>query len=109
MTLNEYQLLAARTMKPWRDITEDLSDYILGLVGEAGELANTAKKMLFHGHDWDKQKLLEEAGDVMWYLTTVVTVLNASLEEVARQNIEKLRKRYPEGYSDERSRIRNDG
>lgn len=57
MTLNEYQEFAARTMKPRRDLTDDLSDYILGLVGEAGELANTAKKMLFHGHDWDERQL----------------------------------------------------
>ena len=106
MTLNEYQELAARTMKPRRDLTDDLSDYILGLAGEAGELANTAKKMLYHGHDWDKQKLLEEATDVMWYVAAVATVLGASLGEVAKQNIEKLRKRYPEGYSDEKSRNR---
>lgn len=106
MTLNEYQELAARTMKPRRDLTDDLSDYILGLAGEAGELANTAKKMLYHGHDWNYQKLLEECGDVMWYVAAVATVLGANLEDIASQNVEKLKKRYPQGYSNKRSRNR---
>lgn len=106
MTLNEYQQLAARTMKPRRGLAFDLSDYLLGLAGEAGELANTAKKMLYHGHDWNSQKLLEECGDVMWYLAAVATVLDANLEDIASQNVEKLKKRYPQGYSNKRSRNR---
>lgn len=106
MTLDEYQVHAARTMKRGRPSHHDLCDYVMGLCGEAGELANAVKKMLFHGHEWDEKKILEETGDVLWYTAAIVETLEASLGEVARQNIEKLYRRYPNGFSEERSRER---
>jgi len=106
MKMDEYQRLAFRTMKPRRNLMTDLADYLLGLSGEAGELANTVKKMLFHGHDWDEGKIKEELGDVLWYVAAVATVIGADLSEIAAENIEKLRRRYPDGFSVERSRAR---
>lgn len=99
MDIRDYQRLAARTLKPARGRTTDLSDYVMGLAGEAGELANTVKKMLFHGHMWDAGKIKEEAGDVLWYLAAIMEVIGESLDEAASENIEKLKRRYPQGYS----------
>lgn len=109
LTLSEYQQLAARTMKPRRGLTFDLSDYLLGLGGEAGELQNAVKKMLFHGHDWDVAKIKEELGDIIWYVAAIATVIKVDIAEIAQKNIEKLQERYPEGFSIEQSRRREKG
>lgn len=75
----------------------------LGLTGEAGEVADYIKKVLFHSHQLSKEKLAEELGDVLWYLTYLTNISGYSLSEIAELNIEKLEKRYPEGWSVERS------
>lgn len=105
MNFNEYQLAAARTMKKGRPFEDDLADYALGL-SEAGECQNKLKKYLYHGHPMDKDSIAEELGDIMWYVAAIATTLHLDLDEVARANIEKLKKRYPDGFSEERSRQR---
>ena len=80
----------------------------LGITGEAGEVADLLKKMLGHGHPPDIHKITKELGDVLWYISDIATTLGISLSEVARVNIEKLRERYPEGFSEEASRNRRD-
>ena len=104
-TLSEYQILAARTMKE-QSQRDGLLEAALGLMDEAGEVAGPVKKWAFHGHELDKDQLAEEIGDVCWYLAALATVLDLSLESIATQNIAKLCQRYPEGFSDERSRER---
>lgn len=104
-TFKEYQKLAARTMKPNRTLKEDLADYALGL-SEAGEAQNKIKKYIYHGHDLNIKDIVEELGDTLWYISAIAHVLDTPLEEVAEYNIRKLKKRYPEGYSDEKSRRR---
>ena len=47
--------------------------------------------------------MLEEAGDVLWYIAELAAGLNATLEEVAQHNIDKLKKRYPQGFDPQRS------
>ena len=59
------------------------------------------KKHLYHGHDM--KNLKEELGDVMWYVAALSSMFGIDMEEVAEANIEKLRKRYPDGFSKERS------
>jgi NTP pyrophosphatase (non-canonical NTP hydrolase) len=75
----------------------------MGLNGEAGECIDLLKKHLFQGHKLDKDKLTEELGDVLWYCAELACGLSVTLEEVAQRNIEKLKKRYPEGFDAERS------
>jgi NTP pyrophosphatase (non-canonical NTP hydrolase) len=101
--LDEYQKLAARTLSPLATDGTLLAVTALGLTGEAGEVADLLKKHLGHGHPLDREKLLKEVGDVCWYIAALCTVLDADLSEVAAANIEKLRRRYPEGFSTERS------
>lgn len=98
MTLDEYQTLAARTIGE-RTPADQLSNMALGLAGEAGETADMLKKHLFHGKPLDADELIKELGDVMWYVAGMATAIGASLDDVAQRNVDKLRKRYPDGFS----------
>ena len=102
MDLSTYQKLAARTLGP-RSREEQLSNAALGLAGEAGETADMVKKHLFHEHPLDHDAIVKELGDCLWYVAAMATTLGVSLDEVGERNIEKLRRRYPDGFSAERS------
>lgn len=102
MKLNEYQALAQRTSSTRSD-GEKIRNGLYGLNGEAGECIDVLKKYEFQGHILDKAKLLDELGDVLWYVAELATGLDKTLEDVARHNVEKLRKRYPDGFEAERS------
>ena len=103
ITLNKYQALANRSSGAGGDGEKRIIVSALGLAGEAGEFANLVKKMTAHGHDFDGEALMDELGDVLWYLAEAATASGLSLEEIAAHNIEKLIKRYPEGFSEEKS------
>lgn len=109
LSLNEYQMLAGLTLNLDISQNEALTDYGLGLTGEAGEVADIIKKSVFHGHLLDKEELEKELGDVLWYISALALTMNVTLEEVANKNIDKLRKRYPEGFDKKKSinRIEN--
>lgn len=81
---------------------------LMGLNGEAGECIDMLKKNMYQGHDLDRRALALELGDVAWYLAVAAYALNYDLDTVFRMNIEKLRKRYPDGFSEKRSRDRKD-
>lgn len=114
MDLNEYQRLAMRTNgTPKKSylttgINAQLLNAVLGATGEAGELADDVKKSLFHGKPFDRDHALKEIGDIMWYAAQAADALDATLEEVGAANIEKLKKRYPEGFSHAASAARVD-
>ena len=80
----------------------------MGLAGEAGEVIDYLKKYVGHGHDIDREHVKKELGDVLWYISEIATALNLNLQEIAMINAEKLRKRYPEGFTVERSRNRGE-
>ncbi len=80
----------------------------LGLAGKAGEVAEYIKKGIFHQHGLDIEKLKNEIGNVLWYAAALCTTLNLDLSEIMRENIEKLKIRYPDGYSPENSKKRAD-
>lgn len=102
MDMNEYQRLAQRT-----GITKDRSSKIenglFGLSGEVGECADVYKKYMFQGHEFEREQMIEELGDVLWYAAELAAGLNVPMGEVARRNIDKLQRRYPDGFSAERS------
>lgn len=81
----------------------ELLNGALGLTGEAGEVADSIKKTIFHGHKMDYDGLVKELGDVCWYLALLCHAIDVPLEEVMTLNIEKLKKRYPEGFSESAS------
>ena len=103
MTINEYQKLAMTTLNPELDKKDVLINGVMGLCGESGEVIDIVKKHLAQGHELDKEKIIKELGDVAWYMAEIATVLDVEVEDVLVQNIEKLKKRYPEGFSTEKS------
>ncbi|MBQ2900698.1 MAG: nucleoside triphosphate pyrophosphohydrolase family protein [Agathobacter sp.] len=103
MTINEYQKLAMTTLNPALDKKDVLINGVMGLCGESGEVIDIVKKHLAQGHELDREKIIKELGDVAWYMAEIATVLDVELEDVLVQNIEKLKKRYPEGFSTEKS------
>jgi NTP pyrophosphatase (non-canonical NTP hydrolase) len=103
VTINEYQKLAMTTLNPALDSRDILINGVMGLCGESGEAIDIVKKHLAQGHDLDREALIKELGDIAWYLAETATVLDVSLDEVLTRNIEKLKKRYPEGFRTENS------
>lgn len=103
MTINEYQRLAMATLNPELDKKDVLINGVMGLCGESGEAIDIVKKWLAQGHDLDRAKLAKELGDIAWYLAETAYALEIPLEDILQANIEKLKKRYPEGFSSERS------
>jgi NTP pyrophosphatase (non-canonical NTP hydrolase) len=103
MDADEYQRLALRTEAPGRERRERLLNAALGLCGEAGEFADALKKHAFHAHALDEAALCKELGDVLWYAALACDALGLRLGDVMAENVEKLRRRYPDGFSAERS------
>lgn len=103
MTINEYQKLALTTLNPELSKKDVLINGVMGLCGESGEAIDIVKKHLHQGHELDREKLIKELGDIAWYLAETAAALDVSLEKVLERNIEKLRSRYPEGFSPDRS------
>jgi NTP pyrophosphatase (non-canonical NTP hydrolase) len=113
MEVNEYQKLAARTLidKPGFEISNrDIMAVwdAIGLAGEAGEVVDYIKKGVFHRHGIDLEKVEKELGDTLWYVAALCTTLGLSLSVVMEKNIDKLKIRYPNGYSSEDSLKRID-
>ena len=108
MTINEYQQLALRTLNPALDRREVLINGVMGLCGEAGEAIDIVKKHLAQGHALDREGLIRELGDVAWYLAETAHALDVDLETVLAANLEKLRRRYPEGFEARKSMDREE-
>lgn len=102
MTGNKYQQLALRTSSHGSSGDMVLNG-VMGLNGEAGECIDIVKKHLFQGHPLDTDKLLDELGDVLWYVAITADGIGVPLENIMQHNIDKLRKRYPDGFDAERS------
>lgn len=99
MTLNEYQKRALSTnINPGVHL---FFDRMFGLVGEAGEMADKAKKWIRDDQaDWDKldkDAMMHELGDVLWYVATLADTLGYSFEDVAQYNLKKLASRKARG------------
>lgn len=109
MTPNQYQTAAMRTSSKTILPTDHLINGALGLAGESGEVADLVKKVMFQGHKIDKEHLAKELGDICWYLAETATAIGYKLEDIMEMNIEKLKKRYPDGFSAERSQNREEG
>jgi NTP pyrophosphatase (non-canonical NTP hydrolase) len=124
MTFNEYQDWAKTTARNFQ--RPEIAGLVaaLGLGGEAGEVVGQMvqqladvcelsretsnvtellKKVYGHGHLLDRDKLVKELGDVLWYLADISSKNNITLDDIARENVRKLTGRYPDGFSVERS------
>ena len=100
---NEYQKLAMTTLNKELSDKDILINGAMGLCGESGECIDLVKKHLHQGHPLNKEKLIEELGDVMWYIAELAQYLGTDIETIMEGNIEKLAKRYPDGFSQYKS------
>ena len=111
MTINEYQTAALRTAQAEKLSKSDLLlNSALGLCGESGEVADIVKKFRVRGHDLDFDHIAKELGDIAWYLAIGAYSIGYDLETILQMNVDKLKARYPDGFSADRSlhRAKND-
>ena len=107
MTINEYQELAQQMASTTAPITK-IKNGILGLCKGTNKIADVYHESLYLKYDFDRDHMTEELGDVCWYAAELATGLGVTLDEVMGRNIEKLHKRYPDGFDAERSRHREE-
>lgn len=115
LTWANYQREVARTGScvPRDDearVMRELSLCGMGVSGEAGEVTDLLKKVVHHGRPFDdvRSKLILEMGDVLWYLAHLANVIGVDLGDVAQANIDKLRARFPQGFTREDSVAKRD-
>ena len=96
MDLKDYQELCKKTAKKFVTDREEILTWGLGITGEAGDVASCIKKTFQHDND-QKEGIKENLGDAMWYAAMICNFFGWNFEEVLKQNIEKLKKRYSDG------------
>ncbi len=109
-TLTDYQKLCKRTAKKFRSKEKEIFTWGLGIAGEAGDVAGCIKKTFSHGND-QRDGIKENIGDTLWYAAMICNFFNWDFQKILKENIEKLQKRYPRGFSSknaQRSGIRID-
>lgn len=98
--MDDYQQAALRTAAP-RDKPNELFHLLLGLVGETGEIAEKAKKIVRDRNSdfsqWDTEDLKKELGDTLWYVAVIANYFDVSLDEIAQLNIAKVADRQQRG------------
>lgn len=109
MTGKEYQKLAMRTCGiPYDNKEGRLHHAVFGLTSEAGEVAGILQKV-YQGHEFDKEHIKKELGDCLWMIAEACEALDLDMDDVMQTNIDKLKARYPEGFSADRSLHRKEG
>lgn len=103
MKINEFRTYQEKIERTRNFKDTELANYTLGLVCEAGEFGDIIKKHLYHGHNLNVDEVKSELGDIMWYIGNVCNVLDIELEDVVNKNIDKLERRYPNGFSENES------
>lgn len=104
-----YQMDAMRTASiPVEDTGAMMTHAIFGMCSEAGEVAGIFQKV-YQGHDIEGDHLKKELGDVLWMVAEACTAAGFKMSDVMAANIEKLQKRYPEGFDSEHSLHRSEG
>jgi len=97
MTFKEYQEEARKTRQP----NAGMAYFAAKLPCEAAEVAEPIVKNQFHGKPLDRKAVGKELGDLMWYMSQIADELGFTLEEIAEENIAKLRERHGEMYRPE--------
>lgn len=105
MDIAEYTKEVHRTCS-LQDRKELFTLTALGIAGEAGEVVDIIKKVLYHAHELDTPALCNEVGDLLWYMTLLCETAGFTLNDAMQANVEKLRQRYPHGFDPQRSQQR---
>lgn len=94
--------MAKLPIRDWDEI-----HMVLGMVTEAGELADVYKKYIAYIKPIDYVNVKEELGDLLWYIANMCNILDLSLEDIFEINIAKLKARYGESFSEEKANTRD--
>lgn len=101
---SRYKAFVAFTAKEMPTSMEDLVHMAMGISGEAGEHLDAVKKTFAYGKELDTENIIEELGDILFYIQGELNVLDIpavqDLSDLMELNTLKLTKRYPQGYSD---------
>ena len=95
------------SFKETNGTTPRIEHGVIGVVTEAGELMSAVKKSKIYGQKLDRLNLIEEIGDIMWYLAILSDELGVNFETIWDKNIRKLKARYPDKYTNKKAKVRN--
>ena len=98
--LGMYQRMCKVTAKKFDNEEKEILTWGLGIAGEAGDVASCIKKTFAHDND-QRQGIRENIGDTLWYAAMICNYFNWNMEDILEENIEKLKKRYPNGFTTE--------
>ena len=98
MRLKEYQKLCKKTAKKFENKEKEIFSWGLGIAGEAGDVAGCIKKTFSHNND-QKDGIRENLGDTLWYMAMICNFFDWELSGILAENIQKLKKRYPQGFN----------
>lgn len=111
----DYERWVMSKAKPGQDIVDRMTPYkahllhmAIGVAGESGELLDAVKKYVIYNKPPDRENMIEELGDLEFYMAGLRAALVLSRDEVIAHNIAKLEKRYASGYSDKAAQERAD-
>lgn len=96
--LKEYQEVCKKTAKKFKTDEHEILTWGLGIAGEAGDVASCIKKTFAHDND-QKQGIKENLGDTLWYAAMICNFFNWDLQKILNENLDKLKKRYPKGFT----------
>ena len=94
-----FQREARRSLRDELPYEAICSNMCMGLAGEIGEVIDIMKKHIYQGKELDITDVIEEVGDVLWYIANFCNVNNITMDECMESNIKKLRKRFPNGFT----------
>ena len=106
MDINTYLKESERTLID-KGLDKNLLHAAMGISTEAGELMDQFKRHIFYGKELDVVNIKEEMGDLMWYMAILMRELDLNFEEILQLNIDKLRARFPQKFTEEDALNRN--
>lgn len=106
MNIKEYSEAIKRTRADLKYKEKDNLHMILGIVTESGELADVFKKDMAYNKKVDWVNVSEEIGDLLWYICNFCNINGIDVEEVMGKNVEKLKTRYPEKFTENKANNR---
>jgi len=99
MTPEKYQEEVLRTVVDCDTYDQLMTLAALGMAGETGEVVDLVKKHLFNKRGLNEEKIRDEVGDVLWYISVLLSTLHLTFEDVMDYNIAKLQKRHQHGFT----------
>ena len=113
----EWAITKDRSSKQYQELANRLNDdkgqlrllhSVMGLSGEVGELTDAVKKTIMYNKPLDVINVIEEAGDILWYMSLLLDEVGSSFEEAMKVNHDKLEKRFPTGFTEQLAQERRD-